>query len=767
MNDIHNEIQGFVYGSVVQAGSITGDLHIHQAAQSSTVMNRTITADALMRGPIQAIEGLAERVATAERAASTDPVAAASAYEDIASTLEVNGYHGHALLMLQQAAATLEAGYCHDDAAQLLVRLIEDMIGAGEASEAAAAVHHLHRLANSGNLSAGVATRTTYALSLYGTVQHPFDELNELARTLDLLAAAEDSSFPLYALVLGEAAVATNQKGYIRERIGIFSTAARKTKSEDVRICTLLAAAEATDEWGDLVSDAKKHRLPPAWNAAVLARYARYLTLTAAADEADEYWREAINRGALAGLGVDTSEWLYAIRENTLRYGPITDNLETHHLAQAMQASGGTRLLPTIRNNYEDALSELRARKLPAACQAARRALRESVTSGHLMSEQLAAELLAEIYASSGEPQRAAVLYIRTGNSESLCAMAGGLGDIYLDVEQYIGQSAPWQRAAAYAAVATQSDLVPDDHVSELVAAALTEVEASLAGRTREGPFAPQVGLAALDVLAALIERANFEQAEQSIELLASLVYREPGRYRHTDEAHIRLLTGVLGCCKPLRSAAAKQLIDMLALDEHISDQVVDIASPVIMLHPDLFVEPLVDLAVDHQAAARLLIRLNHPLPEENALAVEAFERLVSPYEPKPGVTALGLGFTRDSMVILNLTQSNRDAAARALLGRARDRKEAAANRADALVALRILSDVISADVRTELFEAGLNFGRGEEDGSALDTEFGAMSRHILSARSVFQWEAPPLLYLVSSWPRLRRLLIKLNRSKL
>lgn len=735
--DVHNEFRGMVQGSIVQAGSIEGGVHIHQDATSVLAPDRAVSADALMRGPINAIEGLAGRVATGEQTESTNPAAAASAYGEVAASLESHGYHGHALLMRQRAATTLETGGDTEGAVALLVQLVEEMISAGEAGEAAAPVHRLHRLITGGTLSPDTAGRATATLSLYTAVQHPLDELSDLVAAVETLAAADDASLPVYALVLAEAAVATEQPAVILDRVDIFARAGREAGTEAVKIRICVAVAEACDDWQDLVELARRHQFAPAWKAVVLARYARRLTLDAKPDKAAEHWWDAINAGALAGLGDDTAEWLYAVRENTARYGPITDRFETHHLAQAMRANGG-RLIPAARNHYEDALANLRATKLLPACQAARRALREAVTAGYLLSEHLAAQLLADIYAEAGEPERAAELYVRIGQRESLNNLLNRLGDHYIDMREHLVRRRPWQRATAYAALTTQADLIPDEQVVSITSAALDDFDDYTAGRTREGPFAPQVGLAALDALAALIERATSEQAQRAVKLLAPLVPRQAERYRHTDELHIRLLAGILTDHAELRSGAAEQLLDMLAMNEPISDKVVDIAGGAIKQHPELFLDRLAALASDGHASARLLTALDRCLPDSSTLARHAFDRLIAPYQQPPGVTAIGVGLAQDAMLVRHLPEPDRDTAAQALLARARDHNEVAVNRADALAALRILSDVTSSALRAQLFEAGIAFGRGDEDGSALDHEFGEPAHPLSNFRISF-----------------------------
>jgi hypothetical protein len=718
----HNELSGYVDGPVVQVGINEGNIHIHPDTSGPPTQDRTVTAQALLRGPVNAIEGLAELVSTADRSATTDPITAATTYSEVAITLNTNGYHGHSLLMRQRAATVLEDSGHPADSARLLILLIEEMIGAGEAGQAGAPVHQLRRLVRSEDLPNKARAEAT--LVLYDTVQHPLDDLSRLIDTFETLTGSGDLAAGLYAMVLAESAVAANRLPKISNSITTMTRVADNVDDIAMKTRIHLAVADADGNWAGLCSSARRHQFPPALNALVLARYARHLTLTANPDEAADYWWEAINQGALAGLGDDTAEWLYAVRENTLEYGPINGDFETHHLAQAMRASGGNHVLPSARNHYKSALEELRMGNLRPACQAARRALYESVTAAHLHSEHLAARLLADIYAQA-EPELAAAQYVRTGQSKALCTMLSTAVDRRIDLLPFFGHPAPWQRATAYAGETEQADLLPDNQVSTLLDAALEEFNNCQDGRVRQSPFAPNVTLAALDLIAALIERGSPDQASRALDLLSSSVTRRPNHYRHSDTAHIKTLLGILRSHPQQRAKSAAQLLQILALNAPVSDDVVRLGSSVIAQHPDLFSDQIVQLSTDHPASARLITHLEHQLSAEHPLVVQAYERLLTPYQSIPGNFGVGLGLARQTALVRHLPPSDCDAVAGALLVRARDHSQPAANRAEALDALRSISDAVSSVVREELFEIGLSFSDGTHDGSAFDDEFG------------------------------------------
>jgi hypothetical protein len=688
-------------------------------AISAPDMDRVSRADALMRGPIEAIEGLADTVARAEALGASEPSQAATLLEGVAAVLEDRKFRLHADATRLKAAEMLEAAGETGESALVLIRLLEKMVMAGDTTNTQV-VHRLHRILDTGTIPAAVKTHGVAALALHQSTIHPFDDLGQLATSVDALASNSDNSLPLYVQGLGEAAIASEQHQLVVDRADIFRQASAMAGASHVGIRLRLALAEASQDWRDLVERARRRQLTPPLNALVLARYARHLTLTGVADEAASYWWDAVNAGALAGLGEDTAGWLYAVRQSVSHYGPLTEDFETHPLAQAMRASGGDRLIATVRNHREDALAALRDGKLPRATQAARRSLRDAVTAAHLLSEHLAIDLLADAYLSSGEVERAAHLLVRIGESKRLETLIGDSDDLYVDFRDFLSRPAPWQRAAAYKGIAAEADLVPDDHVDHIFDTVLIDFEQSVAGRVRESGFTPSVHTSALDVLSHLAERAKREPLERLLQILAPLAPREPNHYRFTDESHVRVLSGVLWSQPELQEAAFAQISIMLAANDHVSDQVADIAGEAIENRAPALIDRLRELSSTSAAAARLVIWLEKSLPD-TAMARQALQALTAPWQDPPNVISGVGGLAEKATLVRTLPEADRDEAAAALLRRARDRGQIASNRNKALNALRVLSDVTSEDTRREIFASALDFAGGGEDGSAND----------------------------------------------
>ncbi|MFJ5534943.1 hypothetical protein [Streptomyces sp. NPDC093261] len=377
-------------------------------------------------------------------------------------------------------------------------------------------------------------------------------------------------------------------------------------------------------------------------------------------------------------------------------------------------------------------MTALHEGKLAAACTDARKALRHAVVSGHLQDEMAAAQLLADIYAASGETTRAARLMVRTGTTNKLESMLKEGGDHYIDLTAALTSPQPWQRAAAYKAIAVQADLVPDEQADQIVSRALKEFADGEAGRTQEGWVLPQVWHHALAAAAALIERVDPACVQRALLLLEPLLEREPGKYRHTDGAHIQMLAGVLRRHDEYGPQAAQQLTELLRQGGSVAQQVPHLATDAIQENSGLFRDGLREMTLTDLWAAQLLTIVGEDLPADAPMVTSSYTTITTPLEATPGVFALGTLLADQALLVRHCAPLEREAAAAALTDRVLDKQQPAINRSDAINALTNLSAVLSPQTRSELFRLAMECARGEHDGSALDDLTG--SAHPLSA---------------------------------
>ncbi|MGH3519747.1 MAG: hypothetical protein ACRDQ7_20605 [Haloechinothrix sp.] len=213
--------------------------------------------------------------------------------------------------------------------------------------------------------------------------------------------------------------------------------------------------------------------------------------------------------------------------------------------------------------------------------------------------------------------------------------MAAANPDEYLDVRLCLAHPAYWVNAVAYSIIAEQADLLPDDQVADISAAALNILDEARNGTLQDSPLlSPSVKLNAVKVLASLAERMPQEHARRLLEHMQPWVPREPNHYRHTDDDHVRACVGIATTNSDLRAEAIDQLMGLLdAADSGVSARVEREARELVQEHPDLVRDQLVPMtARGNRHAAQLLRAISDaPSAEEQASAAEAAARLRTP----------------------------------------------------------------------------------------------------------------------------------------
>lgn len=339
--------------------------------------------------------------------------------------------------------------------------------------------------------------------------------------------------------------------------------------NEDTATRLRLVRAEYDDpERRRLLKDARRHQVTGRHAALISAREARRCCLESRAEEALESWRDAVSDAIHAGLTDTAADWLYAIRDLKVQYGPWTPELdEEHRLAQALHATGSGRLLDRSREPREAALSAMVGGEPREAVLAARRWLTDAVVTGSWADERDALAFLGDLYRNNREPRRAASCYQLAGDDKKLLDLANQVGDLPLPIGSL--KNAPWWTLSARAALASaQADLLDNGTVQTI----LTELT-DLAVRGRAGELADSpprtLALQATKSACALVSRGTPEQAQAVLDLLAPDVPREPNHYSYTDDAHAAACADIAAAHPEIAAAAVTRLLDLASHDVH------------------------------------------------------------------------------------------------------------------------------------------------------------------------------------------------------
>jgi len=679
-------------------------------------------ADAVLRGPVEAL-GQQSLLEEADRIGDTCPAEAAKIYSDIAEKLFEAGWPGHELVLKRRAAGALAAAGETRAAAEIVCQLFWRYLDLGAESESQILRHELKKLAERTPEDEILVSSARTVNEAHDAAGDPLDRLNGLASAVDALAAGSEGETEAL-LLLCELALTSEQPELILARAQRVAEVARTARSSAdhpslgtrLRLCL----ADATGEWTELLSDVRSRNLSPPDIALILGRRGRFLAWDSKPDGARDAFSQAIERGVLLAANSDALEWIHATRYLGIRYGPLSGLVnEAYRRIQGLDAAGSrTRLYHGLTRQREKVLRNLHDEKYPAAADAGRRFLRECVVAGHWGSEFEAHGYLGDLYAITGVPDRAVRHYIRSGAHKKLESL---LRDgPYIDVRADLSRSAPWERAAAFRAVVAEADLVPDDDVDEIVASALADAQAVADGRVVQSGSAPELWASAIAALGALVERAAGDLAGQVLHVLSPLVDRDAGKYRFTDDDHIKALAGVIRGHDALQDDALAQIAKAMAGGGHFADVAMKHAGDLLLARNDT--APMLErLAMAGSENACLLLALRGDKSDVVLRDAErAFDRVMKRPQPKGGTITFGTTLPRDAQLIGVLRLSKRNSAARRLMQIAEDTMESDTNRADALEAISALGNELSMETRTELYIRAMKFVSGKSSQSGL-----------------------------------------------
>jgi hypothetical protein len=711
-------------------------------------------AEKILVGPLKT-SNVTPVLRDAEARRSGNPVESAVLYGQIAARLHEEGFRGHAIIMRHRQLDALEEAGRHDEAAELAAQLAAAALHNGDRTELRRLSHLLDTLASqaasaeTGN-AAVTSTHATLIRAAAGFAQDPLGDPDPLLGVLRERRSEAAAYWPLLVLMLAEDLLAARPERLAELDDLICGAIVQKEQGsapgadDDTVIHLRLVRAEYGDpERRRLLRDARRHQVPGRHAALISAREARRCCLESRAEEALESWRDAVSDAIHAGLADTAADWLYAIRDLNVRYGPWTSELdEEHRLAQALRATGAGRLLDRSREAREAAMSAVVSGQTREAVLAARRWLADAAVTGSWADEQDALAFLGDLYRDNHEPLLAASYLQRVGDVKKLLDLASQVGDLPLPIGSL--KDAPWGTLSARAAlISAQADLL-DDKTAEVLLTELTD----LAVRSRAGELADSptrsLALQATRSACALASRGTPKQAQAVLDMLAPDVPRQPNHYHHTDDAHAAACAGIASAHPGLAVAAVTRLLDLAshevqsALKLTATGQVLEFLQapsghddhPAGQARPDVadgnermtLRSRAIRLADQRLYFADVIaFRLDPDHPSVRARAEEARDRILGRPAPVPGHASFGNVLAFDSYLITGLGSDDQEACLAKLLNIARDPGEVAQARQHALTGAGDLAKGQRADARQVVFAVSMSFVLGEQDGSHLD----------------------------------------------
>jgi tetratricopeptide (TPR) repeat protein len=681
-----------------------------------------LRADALLRGPVRHLE-LEARLQAAEAAATTAPGRAAAILVQVAARLERAGYPAHALPFRRRQGELLRQAGQHQDAADVFFELAWEGILTGSQAVAPAATRALEELAASAPDGVVVRPRAAAVAAATRWFADFTNDLSGLATATRALADAADRYAPPVMLWLAETALVMERPDVVTAfTADLEATIARHQPivgpaAEELTVRLRLCLAEVRNDWDALVRAATSGRLRPRQAMLILARRGRDLAWRAQPDQAEDFYRRAVDRACQAELPAEAAAYLHAIwKLGTLYDPPSPDWDEVPRLAEAVAATGTAAYLPAAFDPRAGALDALREGKLPAAHRHLRRYLRNSRITGRFEDELEAHQLLGDLNSRSGEAGLAALGYIRAGSAKLLQALLGGL-DAYLDCSDQLRRVTPWERACALRAAAVQGDLVPDAAIPNLVTVALANTDGM-----RQGPFGPQVGAASYALLGAVAARIPDQHVDQLLGLLAPQVRRGPNQYRHNDDDHVAILLGLFTAHEHRSSTLADRLLDLMTASPELGQQLLKQGGEVLESGRDALLPGLRRLADQgNREALHALFALDEPHPLLLRQARERLETELSRQPDPPGTWSYSGTLPQSASLATLLPAEDQATLARHAIALAASTSNTELDRSDALRALGILARTLPAELRDDLVSQVLTIAQTEGSDNAFD----------------------------------------------
>lgn len=501
------------------------------------------------------------------------------------------------------------------------------------------------------------------------------------------------------AVLAGEIALSNNCYGWLTNACDSYKeliTEQEIDQSLSVRLRLLLA--EGTQDWTELVSEARRNKLGNELSAFVLARYARDRANNQNFKEADTLWEEAARDACLAQCWADAATWVFSRRVFRSLWNLLTaDDLLPLEIALNDKCFSRS-ILQSDCHAYKTALESLQNKKLRKAAIAAQRALRQSIVIADWGGEQKARRLLGSILESADEPEFAAHHFAQSGDTKAIKKLADQFPGRYLDITDYLDAPNYWTVGTAYQLLAAEADLIPDRCVYDIAEKALAELKSSETDKYIDLIFSSTSRFeGAMKVLAGIANRLTYQQADTLLTYFEQQPEVEPNHYRYHDKEEAKSVAQIAIHQAKLRKRSLAHIIPLLARSQESRTELTTkcINQFWRTAHPYLVT------AVDAGSRwASEILAMHNRRKTPKTIASEALNRLTQPLKHQAGSYTVGTNAIGDSLLILSVPAAQRNEAIMELLSRAEDIKNSSPNRGDYLIAASNLVKGISSSSR-------------------------------------------------------------------
>lgn len=670
-------------------------------------LNAVTVSESLARGP-EKVTGVDEKICEAKYIQDNDPEKALSLLEEAQDILRNAGFRPHAASYENLRSKILITLERTSEAARSILEGIWYALERGRNDEANFILHNLPDTIKSTIQNEQVTNIFQVTEKAIGILGNPLGVLPEP----ESLICGDIKDQVRLMVFAGETALANGDLAWINNiRESCLKLLERGDDNIDelYRVRLRLLLAEATDNWEDILRDARRRILGYAQGSLVSARYARYQALHQNFEKADELWDSASGDASLVQRWRDAQVWIFSRRAYSWYMGNIEDD-RLLPLEVAMGEMGPSApILPGDGKAYNTALEKLRTRNYRGAAIAAQRALRQAIASADWVGEEKAHHALGTILMESGEPERAAYHLVRGSSSTSIKELVSKFPDHYIDVFENLDAPNYWTVGRAYHLLALEADLIPDNSVDKIAQKILTDFDSKKAGTLVDVNFTDSSRyLGAVKVLAEIADRTTQELAEKALSHFRNQPEVEPNHFRFHDDSEADAVAKIAAEHPELRVCSMEHLVYLLGRSETSRKRNVvetihefrDIARP--------FFERLAETG--NQWAQDTLVAFYETEPSKEKVE-EAFRRLTEPLSFGEFAYSIGTNVWKDSLLVCGLPPKCRVLVINELLNRAENSQVSSIDRGDYILAIAELVEGLDKSKRRKYYERAFALG--------------------------------------------------------
>lgn len=615
-----------------------------------------------------------------EAAETTDPAQALTLVEEGQALLQNAGFKPHAASHEKERVRLLALTGRSDEAARHILDEFWSALDQGLTTTAQVTQSRLEELVPSFTDRATVNDYrkvTSSAIDLY---------LNPLGYLLDIkeILLGDPKDKVRLALLAGETALANDRFDWLGSAVPTLTELSLIPGLDQMRRTRLrLLIAESTQDWSEVLTDARKIIHGYSVSGLIAARHARSLARHEKFAEADLAWDEASGYASLASQWGEASTWIFSRRAFRSRWNPFTSN-ELLPLQTAVQKMGNsTPLIPTADEAYVNALSGHSEGKLRSAAISAQRALRDAVTISDWVGEERARRALASILIESEEPALAAHHLAQVGATKQIEALGKSLSREFLDITENLDAPNYWTVGTTYGLIASQADLVPDDLVDFIAEHIVEELAADEEGtRPDLRSFATSRYNNAIKALAGIADRIALAPATAALTHFERQPEVPENHYRFHDDDEALAVAKIALNNPSLAPRAITHLVPLLGRAQGARRET---AREAIAKYETLARSGLTTLAAAGNRWAQETLALSDPIDVDPTVAANALARLTTPLTHVADVYSVGTNAIGDSLLIRHLPPESINTAVTELLVRADDPHLGSSDRADYL----------------------------------------------------------------------------------